>query len=55
MGLGDMVNKAKEALGDEKNSDTGLDKGAQFAKGKLGHDDQVDQGREFLDGKVGDE
>lgn len=55
MGLGDMADKAKDAVGNEENSDKGLDKGANVAKDKLGHDDQVDKARDFADGKVGDE
>lgn len=55
MGLGDMADKAKDALGNEDTTDKGLDKGADLAKDKLGHDDQVDKARDFADGKVGDE
>lgn len=56
MGLGDMVNKGKEALGNEEQTDSALDKGADFAKDKAGdHGDKVDSARDAIDGKVGDE
>ena len=56
MGIGDMINKAKDALGNEEESDKKLDQGADFLKGKIsGHDDKIDKVRDAIDGQVGDE
>ena len=48
-----IFDKAKDAL----NSDKGLDKAADVAKGKLGEDkaDQIDKARDAADGKLGTE
>lgn len=55
MGIGDMADKAKNALGNEEQSDQKLDKAEDFAKDKVsGHDDKIDKGRDAIDGKVGD-
>lgn len=60
MGLGDMINKGKDALknvtGDEEKSDQLLDKGQDFANDKFGgHEDKIQQGRDALDGRIGDQ
>ena len=60
MGIGDMINKGKEALssitGDEQKSDDLLDKGQNAVNEKFaGHEDQVQQGRDALDGRLGSE
>ncbi|MFV0533347.1 MAG: Rv0909 family putative TA system antitoxin [Cumulibacter sp.] len=59
MGLGDMINKGKDALsnitGDEKKSDELLDKGENFANDKFaGHEDKVGKARDAIDGKIGE-
>lgn len=57
MGIGDFINKGKEALGNEEQSDKLLD-GAADGVNKVTGDkfaDQVQQGRDFADGHVGDE
>ncbi|WP_134322304.1 Rv0909 family putative TA system antitoxin [Cumulibacter soli] len=59
MGLGDMINKGKDALsnitGDEKKSDELLDKGENFANDKFaGHEDKVGKVRDTLDDKIGE-
>ena len=56
MGIGDFINKAKEALGNEEQSDKLLD-GASDGVNKITggkYEDQVRQGRDFADGHVGD-
>lgn len=60
MGLGDMINKGKDALskmtGDEQKSDDLLDKAQNFANDKVkGHEDKVQKARDAIDDKVGDE
>ncbi|HIZ37914.1 MAG TPA: antitoxin [Candidatus Ruania gallistercoris] len=57
VGFDELKNKATEALGNEDQTDSALDKGADFVGEKTGgqHDDKIQQGRDFLDGKVGDE
>lgn len=49
--------KVTEVLGDEKQTDSVLDKAADFASEKTGgkYDDKIAQGREAADGKIGDE
>lgn len=59
MGLGDMIDKGKEALqnltGDEEKSDQLLDKGQDFAGDKFaGHEDKIQQGRDALDDRIGE-
>ena len=59
MGLGDMINKGKDAMknitGDEEKSDQLLDKGQGLANDKLsGHDDKIQKGRDAIDGKIGE-
>lgn len=59
MGIGDMVNKGKDALsnatGDEQQTDAALDKGQDFANDRVsGHDDKVQKGRDALDDRLGD-
>lgn len=59
MGIGDMMDKGKDALsnamGDEQKSDDLLDKGEGFANDRLaGHEDQIAKGRDALDDRVGD-
>ena len=45
MGLGDMANTAKEKAGENPDK---VEKGADAAKDKFGHDEQIDQGAEKL-------
>ena len=49
--------KVTEVVGDEKQTDSVLDKAADFASEKTGgkYDDKIAQGREAADGKIGDE
>ena len=59
MGIGDIVDKAKDALanvtGDEQKSDGILDKGQDLATDRFaGHDDKIQQGRDALDDRLGD-
>ncbi|WP_106850347.1 Rv0909 family putative TA system antitoxin [Blastococcus sp. Marseille-P5729] len=59
MGIGDMVNKGKDALsnvtGDEQKTDAALDKGQDFANDRFsGHDDKLQKGRDALDDRLGD-
>lgn len=57
MGIDDLINKGKEFLNDEQQSDKLLD-GASSAANKVTGDkfkDQIKQGRDFLDGQLGDE
>lgn len=57
MGIDDLVNKGKEMLNDEQQTDKLLD-GASNAANKVTGDkfkDQIKQGRDVLDGHVGDE
>lgn len=56
MGLGDMVDKAKNAVsGNEEKSDQLLDKGQDFANDKFGgHEDHIQKGRDALDDRLGD-
>lgn len=54
-----IMDKAKEFANNEENTDKVLDKGAEFAKDKLGQDkadkvDKVDKARDALDDKLGD-
>lgn len=60
MGLGDLGNKAQDALNNEKGeqvSDQGLDKAQNAASGAGGgkFDDQIQQGRDAADQRVGDD
>lgn len=57
MGIGDMVNKAKDVVSgvDEQKSDAALDKGQDLANDKFaGHDDKIQKGRDALDDRLGD-
>ena len=56
MGIGDFINKGKEALGNEEQSDKLLDGASDGANKVTGgkFEDQVQQGRDFVDGHVGD-
>lgn len=59
MGIGDMVNKGKDALsnvtGDEQKTDAAIDKGQDFANDRFsGHDDKLQKGRDALDDRLGD-
>lgn len=49
--------KIDEVLGDEAQTDSALDKAADFASEKTGgkYDEHIATGRETVDGKVGDE
>lgn len=60
MGLGDLGNKAKDAMNSDKGeqaTDKGLDQAAQKASGASGgkFDDQINKGRDAADGKLGSE
>jgi hypothetical protein len=51
MGLGDMVNKAKEAMGQHPDQvDKGMDKAGEFVDEKTGgkYSDQINQGKDKL-------
>ena len=52
-----LMDKAKEALSNEENTDKVLDKAEQLGKEKLGEDkaDQIDKARDAADGKLGNE
>ena len=52
-----LMDKAKEALSNEENTDKVLDKAEQLGKDKLGEDkaDQIDKARDAADGKLGNE
>lgn len=52
-----LMDKAKEALSNEENTDKVLDKAEQLGKDKLGEDkaDQIDKARDAADGKIGNE
>ena len=52
-----LMDKAKDAMGNEQTSDKVLDKGEQVADSKTGgnHDAQIDKGRDLADGKIGNE
>ena len=52
-----LMDKAKDAMGNEQTSDKALDKGEQLADKKTGgtHDAQIDKGRDLADGKLGTE
>ena len=59
MGLGDMIDKGKDALskvtGNEEKSDQVLDKGQGLANDKFsGHEDKIQQGRDALDDRIGE-
>lgn len=59
MGLGDLTNKATEALGSDKVesvSDAALDKAADAAKAATGGklDSQIDAARKIADDKIGE-
>lgn len=57
MAFDSFKDKVSEALGNEEQTDSAIDKAADFANEKTGdkYADQVEQGRDFIDGKVGDE
>lgn len=57
VGFDELKNKATDALGNEEQTDSALDKGSDFVGEKTGgqHDQKIQQGRDFLDGKVGEE
>ena len=52
-----LMDKAKDALNNEENTDKVLDKAEQLGKDKLGEDkaDQIDKARDAADGKLGNE
>jgi hypothetical protein len=52
-----LMDKAKEAMGNEQTSDKVLDKGEQLADQKTGgtHDAQIDKGVDLADGKLGNQ
>ena len=52
-----LMDKAKEALSNEENTDKVLDKAEQLGKDKLGEDkaEQIDKARDAADGKLGNE
>ncbi|MGO1393684.1 antitoxin [Agrococcus casei] len=56
MGIGDFINKGKDALGNEEQSDKLLDGASDGINKVTGgkFEDQVSQGRDFADGHVGD-
>ncbi|GAB3311558.1 antitoxin [Epidermidibacterium keratini] len=55
MGLGDMLGKGKDALGDEEKTDQLLDKGQQAAGDRFsGQEDKIQQGRDAIDDRIGD-
>jgi len=51
-----IFDKAKEALGNEENTDKVLDKAEDLAKSKLGDDkaDQISKVRKVIDDKIGE-
>jgi hypothetical protein len=56
MGLGDMANKAKDALKQHPDqADQGVDKAAEFADERTGgqHSDQINKGRDKLKQQFG--
>lgn len=58
MGLGDMVNKAKDKLQSpefEEKTDAALNKAADFVSEKTGHkyDDKIKRARDFADEHLG--
>ncbi|MDU0968409.1 MAG: Rv0909 family putative TA system antitoxin [Actinomycetaceae bacterium] len=55
MGLDDLKNKAKDALGNEENTDKALDAAAGKAKDATGgkYDDQIDKARDEADKRLG--
>ncbi|MFL0577341.1 antitoxin [Brevibacterium luteolum] len=60
MGLGDLGNKAKDAMNSDKGeqaTDKGLDQAAQKASDASGgkFDDQINKGSDAADGKLGNE
>lgn len=60
MGLGDLGNKAKDAMNSDKGEqavDKGLDQASQKASDASGgkFDDQINKGRDAADGKLGNE
>ena len=60
MGIGDMMDKGKDALsnklGDEQQTDQALDKGQDMAGDRLGgHEDKIQKGRDALDDRVGEQ
>lgn len=52
-----LMDKAKEALSNEENTDKVLDKAEQLGKDKLGEDkaDQIKKVRDMADERLGDE
>lgn len=52
-----IKNKVSEVLGNESQTDAGLDKVAELVSEMTGgqHDDKIAQAREFADNKLGDE
>lgn len=52
-----LMDKAKEALSNEENTDKVLDKAEQLGKDKLGEDkaDQIKKARDMADERLGDE
>ncbi|OHQ75816.1 hypothetical protein HMPREF2708_08030 [Corynebacterium sp. HMSC073H12] len=52
-----LMDKAKDALNNEENTDKVLDKAEQLGKDKLGEDkaDQVKKARDLADERLGDE
>ena len=56
MDLGGLGDKAKKALGDEKTSDTALERGEQFADDRTGgkFDAQTDKAGDLADQRLGE-
>ena len=52
-----LMDKAKEALSNEENTDKVLDRAEQLGKEKLGEDkaDQIKKARDMADERLGDE
>ena len=52
-----LMDKAKEALNNEENTDKVLDKAEELGKNKLGEDkaDQVKKARDLADERLGDQ
>src|SRR5699024_12294745 len=57
VGFDELKGKASEALQNEEQTDSALDKAADFIDEKTGgeHADKIQQGRDVIDGKTGDE
>jgi hypothetical protein len=54
MGLADLIGKAKDLISGHKGQmSEGVDKAADLAKDKVGHDEQIDKATEFVKDKLG--